>query len=132
MHPCSLILARVAGLLRAGIPEGAGLVARVADEDHGNDEDQRTNCARFSLQEESREIKDDEHDVVVEQRRVHRLGQQQDRYQPLKAVHGGSGCPLQVYRLGWFKKTLMSPINWRRCSAHTRHQDELLAKNLGL
>ena len=97
LHSCNLILTRVAGLLRTGIPEGAGLVARIADEDHGNDEDQRANCARFSLQEESREIKDDEHDVVVEQRRVHRLGQQQDRYQPLQAVHGGSGCPLQVY-----------------------------------
>ena len=80
LHSRSLVLTRVAGLLRTGIPEGAGLVARIADEDHGDDEDQRANCARFSLQEESREIEDDEHDVVVEQRGVDRLGQQQHWY----------------------------------------------------
>ena len=60
LHFCIHIHTRVAGLLRTGIPEGAGLVARVADEDHGDDEDKRANGARFSLEEESREIEDEQ------------------------------------------------------------------------
>ena len=41
-----------------------------------------------------------------------------------------SSPPSTDWTLGLFKKTLLSRINWRGWSAHSGHQDELLAKNL--
>lgn len=61
--------------------------AAVADEEQSCQEDQGTNCARFPFQEETEQVEAHEHWVTETQRWVKGLGDEQDRQQPLKAVH---------------------------------------------
>lgn len=82
-----LVLAGVTSLLGARIPEEAGLVPRIANQDHCDYEHQRADGTGFSLQKEPSEIENDEHDMVVEESWIHRLWKQQDWNQPLQAVH---------------------------------------------
>lgn len=59
----------------------------VTQESHGSDKNHTANCAGFSLEEETDEVKRHEHDVCLEQRRIYWFGNQQHGYQPLQAVH---------------------------------------------
>lgn len=65
--------------------------AAVADEEDGGDEHQAANGARLALQEESGQVEDHEHHVILNQRQVHGLGYEQHGDEPLEAVHVG-GC----------------------------------------
>ena len=58
-------------LLRAGAPEQTGVVARVAAENHGHNEDQGADGAGLPLQEEAGQVEHDEHHMVVQQCWVH-------------------------------------------------------------
>ena len=69
-------------------PEDAVSDPRVAYEQHRGEEHQTAYGAWLLLQEESYQIEDDEHDVVVQHGRVQRLRNQQNWDQPLQAVHG--------------------------------------------
>ncbi len=69
------------------VPKQAVAVARRADQKHGKDEDQAADGAGLAFEEKGEQVQDHEHDVVVEQGRVDRLGDQQHRDQPLKAIH---------------------------------------------
>ena len=44
---------------------------------------QATDGARLSFDEESKEVEDHEHHVVVQERRIHGLGDEQHRDEPL-------------------------------------------------
>lgn len=59
------VLAGIAGLLWARIPEETGLVSRIANEDHCDYKNQRADGTRFPLQKEASEIEKDKHDMVV-------------------------------------------------------------------
>ena len=59
----------------------------IPDEGDGDGEDDGADGARLPLEEESGEVEHHEDGVVVEQRRVHGLRDQQHGDQPLQAVH---------------------------------------------
>lgn len=61
--------------------------ATVADEEEGSQEDQGTDGAGLSLQQEAEQVEPHEHGVVEPQSWVQRLGDEQHREQPLKAIH---------------------------------------------
>lgn len=77
--------------------------ATVADEEEGSQEDQGTDGAGLSLQQEAEQVEPHEHGVVEPQSWVQRLGDEQHGEQPLKAIHclfleGGRRCFLfQIY-----------------------------------
>lgn len=53
--------------------------AAVADEEHGRDEHETADRARFAFQEESGQVQDHEHHVILDQGQVHRLRDEQHR-----------------------------------------------------
>ena len=59
------------------------------DKRESNGEDDGADGARLPLEEESGEVEHHEDGVVVEQRRVHGLRDQQHGDEPLQAVHLG-------------------------------------------
>lgn len=61
--------------------------AAIADEEEGCQENQGTNCARFPLQEEAEQVEAHEHGVAEPQGGVEGLGDEEDRQQPLEAIH---------------------------------------------
>lgn len=65
------------------------VVARVADEGDGDQEDYAADGARLALQEKADQVQGHEHDVRLQQRWIHRLRNQQHGDQPLKTVHPG-------------------------------------------
>lgn len=77
--------------------------ATVADEEECSQEDQGTDGAGLSLQQEAEQVEPHEHGVVEPQSWVQRLGDEQHGEQPLKAIHclfleGGRRCFLfQIY-----------------------------------
>lgn len=70
------------------VVEEAVAPATVADEEEGSQEDQGTDGAGLSLQQEAQQVEAHEHGVVEPQRRVQRLGDEQHREQPLQTIHG--------------------------------------------
>lgn len=65
------------------VVEEAVAPATVADEEKGSQEDQGTDGAGLSLQQETQQVEAHEHGVVEPQRRVQRLWDEQHRKQPL-------------------------------------------------
>lgn len=61
------------------VVEEAVAPATVADEEEGSQEDQGTDGAGLSLQQETQQVEAHEHGVVEPQRRVQRLGDEQHR-----------------------------------------------------
>lgn len=86
----SLLRAGLAGHRVAVDEEGEDAVshAAVADEEHGRQEDQAADGARLPLQKKAHQVEDHEHHVILYQRQVHGLGDQQHGDEPLQAVHG--------------------------------------------
>lgn len=62
--------------------------AAVAEEKQGGQEDQGTDGAWLPLQQKAEQVKTHEHRMVEPQGRVQRFRDEEDRQQPLKAVHG--------------------------------------------
>lgn len=62
--------------------------AAVADQEKRGQEHQGADGAGFALQQEAEQVEAHEHAVVEPEGRVERLGDEQYREQPLKAVHG--------------------------------------------
>lgn len=61
--------------------------AAIADEEEGCQEDQGTDRARLPLQEEAEQVEAHEHGVAEPQGGVEGLGDEEDRQQPLEAIH---------------------------------------------
>lgn len=61
--------------------------AAIADEEQGCQENQGTNCARLPFQEEAEQVEAHEHGVAEPQGGVEGLGDEEDRQQPLEAIH---------------------------------------------
>lgn len=80
-----LLRARLAGHRVAVDEQGEDAVshAAVADEKHSGEEHQAANGARLPLQEETHQVEDHEHHVILDQREVHGLGNEQHGDEPL-------------------------------------------------
>ncbi len=68
------------------VPEQAALTAG-ANEQNCDKKHNAADGARLALKEEAGEVEHHQHNVIVEERRVHRFGDEQHRDQPLQAVH---------------------------------------------
>lgn len=62
--------------------------AAITEEKQGGQEDQGTDGAWLPLQQKAEQVKTHEHRMVEPQGRVQRFRDEEDRQQPLKAVHG--------------------------------------------
>lgn len=89
-----MALTVLAGVSLAVAPKDAVADATVADQEHGHQEHQAADCARFPLQEEPDQVQHDEHDVGLHEGRIRRLRNQQHRNQALQTVHGHDGGAL--------------------------------------
>lgn len=94
----TLALTILAGVPLAVAPKDAIADATVADQEHGHQEHQAADSARFPLQEESDQVQHDEHDVGLHEGRIRRLRNQQHRNQALQTVH--DGCVSQRRKSG--------------------------------
>lgn len=59
----------------------------ITDEEQGCQENQGTDCARLPLQEKAEQVEAHEHGVAKPQGGVEGLGDEEDRQQPLEAIH---------------------------------------------